>query len=151
MIITPDSYLYFGSDWLRSNSSYVLGVKLSWQVHGWHTREWRCLEKYFKSWFINPNLQDNQNTEEDTRAKMKNSISSILLPSSQLFFSINIIIRMGPVGDLPELQLDCALGDPPFDWECLSRLEIPYLRLRDPSLTKAKRSLTHNRSVVHDW
>ena len=115
------------------------------------TTEWRCLEKYFERWFWNPKLQDNQSIEQDIRAKSKTSVLSVLLTSSQLLHPINIKIRMGPIWALPERQLDCTPGDSPLEQGCLSRLGIPYLRPRDPSLPKAERPLTHNKSLVSDW
>jgi len=109
-------------------ASYIWGEFMSWKPPDSCTREWRCLEKYFQRWFGNPKLQDNQTTEQDTRYKTKGSTLSILLASSQLLHSVNITIKMGPVGALLELQLDSTPGvHPHFEQGCLSRLEFPYL------------------------
>lgn len=145
---STDCSPYFGSGWLSCLTP--CGELASWKAPSSSIREWRCLEKYFGRWFQNPKVQDNQSTEQDTRAKPERSVLSIILTSCPVLHSISITSRMGPVWALPELQLDCTQVTLPWGRDT-SRFEIPHPRLRDPSLPKAERSLTRDRSLVSDW
>lgn len=97
-------------------------------------------ETYFERWSQSPKMQNNQSTERDIRAKRKTCILSILLTNSQLLHSINTTTSISQIWALPQLQLNCSTHDSPLVQGCLSRFEIPYLRLREPSLPKAERS-----------
>lgn len=121
----------------------------SWKAPASHTREWRCFIKIFQKALLKP--QNARQLKYRTRAKTKTKVLSIVLTSSQLLCSINITIRMSPVWAPPELQLDCKPGGSPLEQEHLSSFEIPYLRLRDTSLPKVKRSLNRKRFLVSDW
>lgn len=83
------------------------------------------------------------------RARNSPSCLCYWLTANYLLHPKNIIFRMGPAWALPELQLDCTSGDT-LERGHISRLEIPYPRLKDPSLPKVERSLTYNRSSVTD-
>ena len=136
---------------LRSNQPHVLGV--NW-------RAGKPLAHVQRSEGILKNrLKDGLETPKCNTTKVQNKMSELKLRHlsclhywlAVTIHSINTAVRMGPVWALPELQLHCRPGDSPLEQGPLSRLETPYLRLRDPSLPKAERSPTCGGSVVSDW
>lgn len=98
----------------KQQASHPWNELTSWKVPGSSTGEWRCLEKYFKRYFRNPKVQDNQSTERAISTKSKTPVLPKLLIRSQLLHPLNIKIRMGSIWALPECQtvqqLACMAG-----------------------------------------